>query len=415
MATPNRNAPPLEAPPRPGLGPLWRHPMVLVGAGAAIAVVAIALNVYVGLDEDGQPQAPAPVAERRPAAPAQSQTGSPPAAPSATSAKSTPAPAPAPAPASTSTPAPASTSTPAPASTSTPAPAPIPAQPPVPAAAPPPPPTFDVVRVSPEGDAVIAGRAQAGSRVRIMDGGVVIGEVTADDRGEWVFLPGHPLKPGQRLLSLSVVPAGGGAAVASEDKVIMLVPAPGRDIAGRPSDGHAQVLALQVPNQGAGSPRILQRPRAERPPGRLGIDLIDYDLNGRLKLGGQAPAGGLVLIYLDNQLIGQAVADDKGQWSLLPEQPVAPGLYTLRADHVTDTGKVLSRVMLPLKREAAAPPAMGANQRVVVQPGNSLWRLARRTYGAGFSYTIIFDANRSLIQDPDLIYPGQVFDLPKAN
>jgi len=49
---------------------------------------------------------------------------------------------------------------------------------------------------------------------------------------------------------------------------------------------------------------------------------------------------------------------------------------------------------------------------VVVQPGDSLWRLARRAYGAGIQYTMIFEANRDKIRDPDLIYPGQVFTLP---
>ena len=49
---------------------------------------------------------------------------------------------------------------------------------------------------------------------------------------------------------------------------------------------------------------------------------------------------------------------------------------------------------------------------VVVEPGNSLWRIARRTYGQGTRFTLIFDANRDRIRDPDLIYPGQVFNLP---
>ena len=49
---------------------------------------------------------------------------------------------------------------------------------------------------------------------------------------------------------------------------------------------------------------------------------------------------------------------------------------------------------------------------VLVQPGNSLWRLARRTYGSGLRYTDIYDANRDQTRDPNLIYPGQVFVLP---
>ena len=49
-------------------------------------------------------------------------------------------------------------------------------------------PTFDVVRVNPKGDTVIAGRAEPGSTVIILDQGKAIGKVTADKRGEWAPL-----------------------------------------------------------------------------------------------------------------------------------------------------------------------------------------------------------------------------------
>jgi nucleoid-associated protein YgaU len=52
---------------------------------------------------------------------------------------------------------------------------------------------------------------------------------------------------------------------------------------------------------------------------------------------------------------------------------------------------------------------------VVVQPGHSLWRIARRTYGDGVRYHVIYQANSEQIRDPDLIYPGQVFVMPRIN
>jgi nucleoid-associated protein YgaU len=44
-----------------------------------------------------------------------------------------------------------------------------------------------------------------------------------------------------------------------------------------------------------------------------------------------------------------------------------------------------------------------------------LWSLARQRYGSGFEYTLIYEANKDQIRDPDLIYPGQVFTLPSVN
>ena len=48
----------------------------------------------------------------------------------------------------------------------------------------------------------------------------------------------------------------------------------------------------------------------------------------------------------------------------------------------------------------------------MVQPGNSLWRIARRIYGGGMRYVVIYEANRDQIRDADLIYPGQIFVTP---
>lgn len=49
---------------------------------------------------------------------------------------------------------------------------------------------------------------------------------------------------------------------------------------------------------------------------------------------------------------------------------------------------------------------------MIVQPGNSLWRIARRTLGGGIHYSEIYQANRDQIRDPNLIYPGQIFTVP---
>ena len=50
----------------------------------------------------------------------------------------------------------------------------------------------------------------------------------------------------------------------------------------------------------------------------------------------------------------------------------------------------------------------------VVVRGDSLWRISRSTYGHGIRYSVIYNANRDQIRDPDLIYPGQIFVLPTA-
>ncbi len=273
-------------------------------------------------------------------------------------------------------------------------------------------PSFDVVRVDPAGDAVMAGRALPGSTVVILDNGRPIGKAKADGRGEWVFVPTSPLKAGSRQLTLEMEVAG-GAPVASDDVVVLVVPERDKDIAGRPADERAGALALRVP-RGDGAAQLLQSPSGINKSGSLSVDVIDYDDKGQLAISGRAAPGARVNVYLDNRFIGRADADAKGDWRLQPEAPIKPGLYALRADQTDAASKVTARVSMPFSRAepvASAPP----EPFVIVQPGNSLWRLARRVYGQGIRYSMIYEANRDHIKDPDLIYPGQVFALPATN
>ena len=47
-----------------------------------------------------------------------------------------------------------------------------------------------------------------------------------------------------------------------------------------------------------------------------------------------------------------------------------------------------------------------------VQKGDTLWRIAEIYYKDGSRYKEIFEANREVIKDPDLIYPGQMIRIP---
>ena len=277
-------------------------------------------------------------------------------------------------------------------------------------------PSFDVVRVAADGNAVIAGRAQPGAVVVVLDGDTEIARVTADARGEWVALPARPLASGTRELSLLARTADDPAGLRSDRVVVVVVPERQPAIASRGSPSGA--VAVAVPRDGeAGTPsRLLQVPSAEprgAPPLPVTVETVDYDSTGEVVLSGRAPAGSAILLYLDGVPIGRTEGDANGRWTMRPQSPVSPGVYTLRVDQITGDGRVAQRIEIPFARAEPPRDAAAASERVVVQPGNSLWRIARRVYGAGVRYTVIYQANRDMIRDPDLIYPGQIFVLPE--
>ena len=306
----------------------------------------------------------------------------------------------------------------APATTTQAAPLPPPSSP-AQAEAKPVAPSFDVVRVTPEGSAVIAGRAQPGAEVVVRDGERELGHAQADRRGEFVLMPQTKLAPGGRELTLASR-EGGRSEVKGEDTVVVVVPSPptpSRDATTgaapaqvRDAPNPPAAVAMLVPPAGA-APRLLQAPPAADRSQKLSLNTVDYDEKGEIRFSGSAPPSTPLRVYVDNQPVGEAKTDAHGQWTLTPQQSVASGVHQFRVDQLAQTGRVTRRVELPFQR-TAAPASEASQARVVVQPGQNLWRIARFTYGAGIRYTVIYLANREQIRDPRLIYPGQVFATP---
>ncbi len=292
-------------------------------------------------------------------------------------------------------------------------------------------PSFDVVRIDRRGKAVIAGRAAPGAEVSVRSGDDLLGSTTADGRGEWVLLPDRPLPSGPSALSLaSKLPDT--AAVESESVLVVDVPkatvakvAPSAETGAvlTPREGASTVaprtsesLAVLVPRNDGGASTVLQGPE-DAGVGVVGaalrLDTVDYDTAGNLVLSGRGEPGTYIRAFVDDEAVG-VVEVAEGRWRLAPEAAVAPGQHALRIEQISEAGVVMAELSLPFSR--AGPDELSlAEGQVVVQPGNSLWRIARRTYGQGIRYTMIFEANRDQINDPDLIFPGQIFALPQSN
>ena len=277
-------------------------------------------------------------------------------------------------------------------------------------------PSFDIVRVERDGRAVVAGRAAPGAEVELRAGERVIDRVEANRRGEWVATPLEPLAPGGQELSVAAR-SPGAPALEGQQVVVVAVPEPPPPqpaevaLAAKP----AEPVAMLLPRDGQGSGRILQAPGRISSDGRLALLVLDYDDSGRIRLTGEAPPGVPVRIYVDNQPSSEVVVEPSGRWSAVLEHKLAPGDYTLRLDQIGSQGRPVARLETPFTR-VSQPPVAGDAQvdYVVVQPGNSLWRIARRLFGSGYKYVHIYDANQAQIRDPDLIYPGQVFEIPAA-
>lgn len=311
-------------------------------------------------------------------------------------------------------------------------------------------PTVDEVRVEAGGLMVVAGRAEPGARVEVVVDGEVVSEARADARGAFAAL--GTVAPSATAQALSLRAGEGDAETESDAEIILApvvstAPAPVTADATPPAQPAQDDLAI-----GSARPATPPQPLAppeQQEPGSLArapeagtrqiallrsdatgvsriqtvptrnvvLDTIGYSSDGVVQLGGRAGSGAVtVRAYLNNVPVARLTVSADGSWRG-DVQDVEAGIYTLRIDALSADGMVTSRVETPFQREApealiAAENASGPASAVTVQAGDTLWAIARDRYGEGTLFVQVFEANRAAIRDPDLIYPGQVFDLP---
>lgn len=174
-------------------------------------------------------------------------------------------------------------------------------------------------------------------------------------------------------------------------------------------------IAVLVPRRGTGEVEVLQRPSGETglADRKLVLEAVQYTVDGGISISGQAPAEAMVVAFLNETELARVRTPTDGDWTIAPDAEVPPGLHTLRVDQLGPAGKVQASVSTPFANQPMVDDLDQDEGMVVIQPGDNLWTIARRTYGQGWEYTLIYRANRDQIRDPDLIYPGQVFVVPE--
>ena len=307
-------------------------------------------------------------------------------------------------------------------------------------------PGLDLVRVEPDGQTTVAGRAAPGATVTIEIDGAEAGEAVAGADGSFAHFLTLPPSDAPRMLRLKAE-----SGYSEESVVIAPIVAPEPEPAAPAADVATAEQGADEPEPSApgaeeAAPEAVagaaepQEPAAEpqapavivasdegvkvlQPPASAGaapevaeavaLDAITYSEEGEVQLAGRAQGEGYVRIYVDNKPVTTSRIEADGNWRAdLPE--VDTGIYTLRVDEIGADGKVTSRVETPFKREAEhVLAAAGRVTAITVQPGNTLWAIARESYGEGVLYVRLYEANRDRIRNPDLIYPGQVFDIPR--
>lgn len=253
---------------------------------------------------------------------------------------------------------------------------------------------FDVLRVEENGTAVFAGRGTHSAPIKVLLNGEPAASAEAGADGTWSVVTELALKPGEYLATLRETLASGETRE-SENPVLLLVP-----------ERVGDTVAVAVDSEDV---RVLQAPTSAHD---LTIDSISYGAGGHVRVSGRGSSGDEIALTVREMGVERRVVADLqstpgegGRWVGVIEQLLPAGeTYVLHAR----TGDAEAEIQF----RPESPAHVFREGAVVVQPGNSLWRIARRVYGRGIRYHLIYRENSGQIDHPDLIFPGQVFTLP---
>jgi nucleoid-associated protein YgaU len=302
-------------------------------------------------------------------------------------------------------------------------------------------PAFDIVNVDPSGEAVIAGRAAPNEKVELRDAGKTVAEATADASGQFVIIP-PALAPGDHSLTLASNADKGQPAASSPVAVSVPAQQAKAGVSAGPPEAKPSVAAAVPANPNAEPSALGIRTLATPAPvsgARVAIQSVEADAPGGLVAKGSAQPNTTLRLYLNQADLAEARTQSDGRWSLTIKSGISPGDYVIQADEINPSSATVvasantpfdypDMPTTPALQAAAAPasaepsstpspadPVVQSVQTKRVATGHTLWALSKSYYGDPTRYPAIVEANRAQIHNPNVIYPGQVFVVPKSD
>lgn len=252
-------------------------------------------------------------------------------------------------------------------------------------------PTFDIVRIEKDGDVVIAGRWLPHQNISIMVNNKIVATERTDYAGEFVYTTSTAWKPGNYTIAL----LGAEPEVKSSDKVFVYI-----------SDaGVENSVSLLMTKEGS---TLLQAPAMLRD-GDLAVSKIDYLDTGRIVVSGDGLPRLRVSLALDGEYMGFARVSDYRHFGLGADvgELESGKEYELAVRMHDGDGRTIGTVL----HKFVMPEMTGDDDTYyTVRRGDCLWIIARNFLRRGVLFSVI--AERNAIQNPDLIYPKQLLQIP---
>ena len=306
--------------------------------------------------------------------------------------------------------------------------------------------TIDLARVKPDGAAVFAGTAAANAKIRIFEGDILLGETVANANGEWVIVLEKSLAAGQHLISVAMERSDGSTEMADRSlaveiyqdtetkplvallpetatEVPVLIQSPDDVDAASPAAPASGAIVADATGADAAAAKAAMgdtteaaptKPQAKSQIAALAPSAIIWRDASRILISGTSRGGVRVTVNDEKGQFGEALVLADGAWQVAGSLDMDIAVNHLRFALFDEANHIIARYDLPVKARDLAKGQDGS-PLVVVNKGDMLWRIAYHQLGEGVKYVDIVRRNQQDINDPDLIYPKQIFAVPQPS
>ena len=278
-------------------------------------------------------------------------------------------------------------------------------------------PEVDIVKISPDGSFIIAGKGKPNSNIIILNKGEVIESTIVDKGGSWVVVSKENLKVGDNLISINQAENDGKI---NNYKQLFITKIDEKKI--------LKPLIISAPNENSANISIIQKPAKKQKITKIEEELsisnkkkikkkifnvktIFFDGKGILSLKGIANYGEKIELFVNEELMDIIFNNEDPKWEYNSEKSFDFGLHNLLVILKSQKNEILNKISIPFMR-VEMPSDNIPDNFILIKPGDMLWTIAYRIYGDPLKYIQIFEENKEQITNPDLIFPGQLFSIP---
>lgn len=241
----------------------------------------------------------------------------------------------------------------------------------------------------------MAGTSQPNVMLILSQSGQRLGEVKADDAGNWTAI--LPINPRETQAINLIMVLEDGTRMRS-DETLFRIPKTGERLPAQSGPIDTAIVVPSAPFEAptlillttpGGPSRVIKSPFGGMPiSGPLSLGPIDYDDSGGAVFRGRSASGGRVRIYANEKVIGDASVQADGQWFYMIAETLPRGSYDV-AVALMDGTQETARITVPFEKMAPTrDDQAGGGLYVSFEPKR--WQVRRDLLGGGAQYTALF-------------------------